>query len=356
MKKISLFAIVLLLILGCQNTKKIPLAEENTVKEDVKTVSDTLYILASDDFFSSGLVDSLANSFLKESQTILIWENGGSKKELINKLAESTFYNYPDLVLGLSNVFLTELDSLNIFQKLDDIFFSNVRSNNRFDKQKRFLPYQYNYLALIKKSSNKLAFPNSFGALQKEEYFNKLVISDAINTEIGRALFNNIEGIFKFHGYAACWSRIKGSLFAITDTESEAFDIFWEQEDKFLVQAVTKVIEGYETGYPPTMQFAYLSEGSYKIINSLAITNRCRNQHKAEVFLLWLHKAETQSMIVKTTNWYPIIEIATKSLGHRIIDYPKATMNNKIDQRVVAKYLSDWLDYWKIYKESYYGK
>lgn len=329
-------------------------ARDNLVEvQEKKIVSDSLYVLASNDFFSVALIDSLSQRFLKDSNTQLIWENAGSKKELIDKLAESDFYNYPDLVMGLSNTFLTELDSLDIFRELDDLYFSKVRSNNRFDKQKRFVPYQYSYLALIKKTSNPSIPPTSFGVMQKEEYFDKIIISDALSTEVGRALFNNIEGLFKFHGYAACWNRIKGSLYAITDTEEEAFNLFWENDDKYLFQVVTKVIEGYEAGYQPTMDFTYMTEGSYKLINSTAITKRCQNNTKAEVFLLWLHKPDIQSLIVKNTNWYPIVEVAKKSPGHKIIDYPEVVMNSKINQRVVAKYLADWLDYWKIYREKF---
>lgn len=353
MKKLLLLLLLIVsLCLACQKRK-----EENKVTQEVDlikdVVTDSLYVLATDDFFNLSLTDSLSQRFMDESQTKLIWENGGDKKEIIDRLAESNFQNYPDLILGLSNVFLTELDSLDIFLELPDIFFSNVRSNNNFDKQRRFLPYQYSYLALIKKTSDRSSLPTSFGVMQKEEYFDKIIISDAISTEIGRALFNNIEGIFKFHGYAACWNRIKGALYRITDTEEEAFDLFWDNDDKYIFQVVTKVIEGYEAGYSPTMAFTYLTEGSYKLIHSTAITQRCRNKTKAEVFLLWLHKAEIQSLIVKSTNWYPIVETATKSQGHRIIDYPDLVMNSKINQKVVAKYLADWLDYWKIYREKF---
>ena len=349
---VLIFICLLFVLTGC----KAEANEEGSLDKEFSsqvTVTDTLRVLATEDFFDLNLTDSLSIRFLEESQTKLLWENGGSKKHIIDMLAESSFYTYPDLVLGLSNVFYTELDSLEIFSNLDDIFFSKVRSNNRFDKKKRFVPYQYSYLALLKKSTNKMPLPISFGVMQKEEYFDKIIISDAIETEMGRALFNNIEGVFKFHGYAACWNRIRGSIYEIANDENEAFDLFWDNEDKFIFQTVTKVIEGYEPGYAPTMDFAYMSEGSYKLIHSAAITNRCQSKVKAEVFLLWLHKPETQSLIVKLTNWYPILEVASKSEGHRIIDYPKTVMNNKINQRVVSKYLADWLDYWKKYREKF---
>lgn len=345
--------VTFLLLLSCKSEQP---EVNNTIKTKKKKtakkiiVKDTLRVLVSNDFVELNLIDSLSQGFLEESNTKILWENGGNKKDIIEKLATSSFENYPDLVLGLSNVFLTELDSLDIFRSLDNVYFSKVRSNNRFDKKKRFVPYQYSYLALIKKSSNKSKMPISFGELQEEDYFDKVIIPDALGTEIGRALFNNIEGIFKFHGYAACWNRIRGSIFAVVDDEKEAFDRFWDEDDKFIFYPVTKVIAGYEAGYPQTMDFSYMSEGSYKIIHSAAITKRCMNETKAEVFLLWLHKSETQSLIVKATNYYPIVEVAAKSQGHRIIDYPKNVMNNKINQKVVAKYLSEWLDFWKVYK------
>ncbi len=349
---IIFFAMILLLIACKSEIKEDNILVEEAVPKEI-IVTDSLYVLATEDFFELNLVDTLAQGFLEKSHTKIIWENGGTKKQLIDKLAESSFISYPDLVLGLSNVFQTELDSLDIFRKLDDLYFSKVRSNNRFDKDKRFVPYQYSYLALIKKSSNKSEMPISFGVMQKEEYFDKIIIPDALNTEIGRALFNSIEGVFKFHGYAACWNRIKGSIFLIVDDEKEAFDKFWEYDDKYLFYPVTKVIDGYAAGYPQTMDYSYMAEGSYKLIHSSAITKRCKNSTKAEVFLLWLHRPETQSLIVKATNWYPIVEVASKSEGHRIIDYPKTVMNNKINQKVVAKYLSEWLDFWKIYKAKF---
>lgn len=316
-------------------------------------VKDSLYVLATDEFFDLNLTESLSLQFLRENKTKLIWENGGDKRHIIDKLADSSYQTYPDIVLGLSNVFLTELESLNIFKPLADIYFSKVRSNNRFDKGKRFVPYQFSYLALIKKSKNKSILPTSFGVMQKEEYFDKIIVPDAVETETGRALFNNIEGIFQFKGYAACWNRIKGSIFAIVDDENEAFDKFWELDNKFIFCPVTRVIEGYATGYPPSMEFSYMAEGGYRIIHSAAITKRCRNVSKAEVFLLWLHKPETQSRIVCATNWYPIVESATKSEGHRIIDYPKTVMNSKIDQKLVAIYLAEWLEFWKVYKDKF---
>lgn len=356
MKKINLFKIILattiLLLIAC----KAEVSDNNTIQipEAKKIIiTDTLRVLATEDFFEFSLQDSLSKNFLEKNRTKLIWENAGNGKEIIDMLANSSFDNYPDLVLGLSNVFKTELDSLDIFQSLDDLYFSKVRSNNRFDKKRRFVPYEYSFLSLIKKSSDKSIMPISFGVMQKEEYFDKIIISDAINTEFGRALFNNIEGVFKFHGYAACWNRIKGSLFFIADSDKEAFDKFWEHDDKYIFYPVTKVIDGYESGFSPTMEFTYMAEGSYKIIHSAAITKRCQNISKAEVLLLWLHKAQTQSLIVKTTNWYPIVEVATKSEGHRIIDYPETVMNNKINQKVVNKYLSQWLDYWKKYRENF---
>ncbi len=347
-----LFGVVILLI-SCKskNIEEQIEINDNECKEIV--INDTLHVLATEDFFELNLIDSLTQKFLAKSNTLLKWENGGTKKQIIDKLAESSFRDYPDIVLGLSNVFQTELDSLDIFRSLDDLYFSKVRSNNRFDKQKRFVPYQYSYLALIKKSSNQSELPISFGVLQDEEYFDKVIIPDALGTEIGRALFNNIEGVFKFHGYAACWNRIRGSIFLIVDDEKEAFDKFWDYDDKFIFYPVTKVVEGYESGYPQTMNFTYMAEGTYKLIHSAAITYRCKNNKKAEVFLLWLLRPETQSSIVKATNWYPILEVAPKSQGHRIIDYPNIVMNNKINQKVVAKYLSEWLDFWKTYKEKF---
>lgn len=353
MKKVFyiIAVIILLLVLSCKkdNNNNNQIIKEYNIQEII--ITDTLRILASEDFFELNLVDSLSQQFLDENRIKLIWENGGNKKELINKLANSNYHAYPDLVLGLSNVFRTELDSLDIFESLDDLYFSKVRSNNRFDKRKRFLPYEYSYLSLIKKSSDNSVLPISFGVLQKEEYFDKLIISDAIDTEFGRALFNNIEGIFKFHGYAACWNRIQGSIFEIVDDDKQAFEQFWKYDDKYIFYPVTKVIEGYEHGFAPTMAFSYMSEGSYKIIHSVAITRGCQNRGSAEIFLLWLHKAQTQSLIVKANNWYPIVETASKSEGHRIIDYPKTIMNNKINQKVVEQYLSQWLDYWKRYRE-----
>ena len=343
---------MILLIIACKSEKQ----DNNVIQEDKPEeiiITDTLRILASDDFFEFNLADSLSQQFIEKNRIQLVWENGGNKKQLIEKLANSNYHDYPDVVLGLSNVFKTELDSLDIFQPLDDLYFSKVRSNNRFDQKKRFVPYEYSYLSLIKKSSNNSVLPISFGELQKEDYFDKIIISDAIDTEFGRALFNNIEGIFKFHGYAACWNRIRGSIFQIEDDDNEAFDKFWKYDDKYIFYPVTKVIDGYEPGYPPTMAYTYMSEGSYRIIHSAAITKGCQNTGKAEVFLLWLHKPQTQSLIVNTTNWYPILEIATKSEGHRIIDYPKTVMNNKINDKVVTKYLSQWLDYWKNYREKF---
>ncbi len=354
MKKLLHITIVLslLLLISCKNKTE---SETFVVKEESQQISatDSLHVLATEEFFELALIDSLSQKFLEESKTKLIWENGGSKKEIIDKLAESDFLNYPDLVLGLSNVFYTELDSLDIFRSLKDVYFSNVRSNNRFDKSKRFVPYQYSYLALIKKTSNKNSMPKSFGVMQKEEYFDKIIICDAIETEYGRALFNQIEGIFKFHGYASCWNRIKGGIFSIEDNENDAWGNFWKHDDKYIFHPVTDVIHGYEAGYPPTMEYIYMAEGSYKMIHSAAITQRCKNITKAEVFLLWLHKLDTQSFIVKNTNWYPIIEYADKSEGHRVIDFPTKVINHKINQRVVEKYLAEWLDYWKIYKRNF---
>ena len=347
-----LFGVVILLI-SCKSKNIEEQVDINDKGDKEIVINDTLHVLATEDFFELNLIDSLTQKFLAKSNTLLKWENGGTKKQIIDKLAESSFRDYPDIVLGLSNVFQTELDSLDIFRSLDDLYFSKVRSNNRFDKQKRFVPYQYSYLALIKKSSNQSELPISFGVLQDEEYFDKVIIPDALGTEIGRALFNNIEGVFKFHGYAACWNRIRGSIFLIVDDEKEAFDKFWDYDDKFIFYPVTKVVEGYESGYPQTMNFTYMAEGAYKIIHSAAITHRCKNNKKAEIFLLWLLRPETQSSIVKATNWYPILEVAPKSQGHRIIDYPNIVMNNKINQKVVAKYLSEWLDFWKTYKEKF---
>jgi len=356
MKKTLLFSFIIFAVVLVITACKVNVNQEPVVNEEVKQIiipKDTLQVLATEEFFALSLIDSLSQKFLEESQTKLEWENGGTKKQIIDKLATASFHTYPDVVLGLSNVFYTELDSLEIFRSLENVFFSKVRSNNRFDKKMRYVPYQYSYLALIKKASDKSIMPSSFGVMQKVEYFDKIIISDAIETESGRAFFNNIEGIFKFHGYASCLNRIKGSLFLIMDDEKEAFEKFWEHDDKYIFYPVTKVIEGYEAGYPSTMDFTYMAEGSYKLIHSAAITNRCKNKTKAEVFLLWLHKPETQSLIVKSTNWYPIVEVAPKSEGHRIIDYPKTVMNNKINPKVVKRYLSEWLDYWKIYKRKF---
>ena len=350
---LSVFAVLIILNFGCK--KEVEDIEQTKKKAKIIKVvaEDTLYVLATEDFFRLSLADSLSKKFLKENRTQLIWENGGDKKNIIDKIRDNDFVNYPDLMLGLSNVFLTELDSLEIFKTLPKVYLSNVRSHNRVDKTSRFVPYEYSYLALIKKSDNKTEMPFSFGVMQKEVYFDKIIISDAINTEAGRALFNNIEGIFKYHGYAACWNRIKGSLYSIKESEKEAFDEFWEMDNKYLFFPVTTVIEGYEPGYPQTMDYVYMAEGTYKLIHSAAISERCANPSKAEVFMLFLHKTDVQSLLVTKTKWYPVVESAPKSAGHSIIDFPPTVMNNKISQNVVAQYLAEWLEYWQIFKKKF---
>lgn len=354
--KLLLFIVLvlaLLFIVGCK--AKVDEVKEITEESVVPAIIavDRLYILATEEFFELSLADSLSEKFLHECKTELIWENGGDRRTIINKLRDSDYANYPDLIMGLSNVFLTELDSLEIFKPVNKVFFSNVRANNRFDKSDRFIPYEYSYLALIKKSANNAAMPFSFGVMQKEEYFDKIIIPDALTTEAGRALFNNIEGIFKYHGYASCWNRIRGSLFSIKDSEKEAFDQFWELDDKYLFSPVTTVIEGYEPGYDQTMDYVYMAEGTYKLIHSVAISEECANLTKAEMFLLFIHKSNIQSLLVKATNWYPIVESAPKSEGHIIIDFPTNIMNGKISQKVVAQYLDLWLSYWEVFKKKF---
>ena len=345
--------LLLLFNVGCK--AKVDDVREVAEKVVVSAVEaeDRLYILATEEFFELSLADSLSEKFLHECKTELIWENGGDRKNIISKLRDSDYANYPDLIMGLSNVFLTELDSLEIFAPVNEVFFSNVRANNRFDKSSRFIPYEYSYLALIKKSADDSAMPFSFGVMQKEEYFDKIIIPDAFATETGRALFNNIEGVFKYHGYASCWNRIKGSLYSIKDSEKEAFDQFWELDDKYLFFPVTTVVEGYEPGYFQTMDYTYMAEGTYKLIHSVAISEGCANLTKAEMFLLFIHKSNIQSLLVKATNWYPIVESAPKSEGHIIIDFPTNIMNGKINQQVVAQYLDQWLGYWEVFKKNF---
>ncbi|OQY37155.1 MAG: hypothetical protein B6226_05485 [Candidatus Cloacimonetes bacterium 4572_65] len=294
MKRTIILLLVIIALVACQKENTPLPSVAKVVKSSAEAVSikDTLYILATKEIANSYLADSLASRFALDTNTLIKWESGGSQKELVDILRNKSYKQYPDLIMGLSNVFYAELDSLSIFKPIEKIYFSSVRTNNKYDKKRRFMPYEFTFLALVGKTDSKLEYPESWGELQQEKYYSRIVVPDAVDTEIGRAVFLNTMGIFKFHGYASCWKRVRGSIDAIVDSEKHAFDQFWSQKDKLIF------------------------------------------------------------LIVNKTNYYPVNEMATKSPGHRLISYPEKYVNDKIYKNIVSDYLEDWLNFWRRYKRS----
>lgn len=349
--KIKYVIIVTLVIffIGCKNQDNF--IEKDVALETSKTeYSDSLYILATEDFFVNSLNDTLSKKFAMEFNTRLIWENGGNKREIYDIFDTASFEYYPDIVLGISNVFYKEWNDINVFEKLRKIFFSNVRKNSKFDKKSRFVPYEYSYLVLVGKTDSKTRLPLGFGELQKEDYFNDLVLSDAINTEYGRALFNNIEAIFRYHGFLTCWYRLEGAILKIENDDEKAINTFLDSEpDKMIFLPVSELIPSFGDKNKSLFSYQYPQEGTYKIIHGAAVTSRSTNKEKAYSFILSLLNDKTQALIVKNNNWLPVNEVADKSENYKYINFPSRIINDKINFKNVNKYLELWLKEWKSY-------
>ncbi len=351
MKRIfALFCLSILLIACNSESDKNKKPKENHKNNNI-VAKDSLYILATDDFFETSLSNSLSQSFLEDSEIKLIWENGGSKKELIDCLAEVDYHNYPDLVLGLSNVFVTEIDSLDMFQNIGNFYFSKVRSDNKIPRHKNLLPYEFSFLTLIGKTKDSLDFPISFAELQLEKFYDKLILCDAIDTEIGRASFLNIVGIFKFHGYSSCFKMIKSSIDKIKSNENEAIKHFLEKPNRLIYTSISEVLK-LDNGNN-LLKFKYFPEGSFKIIHSAGITKHTKKQDSCEKFLVFLHKTEIQEAISTATKHYPVNASAKRHESFRRLNFPDKYVNSKVKQWVVDKHLADWIEYWKKYRRGY---
>ena len=252
-------------------------------------------------------------------------------------------YPKADILLGLNDTHLSELEKLNIFASYQGLNYQKLPKNLQLDKKKRFIPFDYGHLAFMYDSQKIKNPPQSLEDLTQPRFKNKIVIESASTSAPGLSFLYWTILKYGESGFLDYWQKLSKNILTITPGWGSAYGMFTAGETPVVLSYVTS--EAYHKIVESDDRFkaALFQNGHYLQIEFATILKKSKNLKLAQSFIDFMLSDFFQNTI-PTSNWmYPAISYQKLPTGYPDFFSIKSLPLLKIDDPQKTK---EWLKNW----------
>ena len=328
MKKNILFFLFLLVLFAC-----------NSKREDNHKADSQLKILVPEEYFAEDFWNETAQDFENTFSCKINLEKFADSQQILDSLKTET----ADLILGMNNSLLVPVlrESVLVSYKPTGIY--QVKRKFIFDESYHLIPYDFCYLAVTFNEEEISFDPQTFGEMQDGKWENKIIVSNPLESGIGKAVFLWSVATFNGNGFGHFWRSIKNNLFAVTSTQREAYDLFLAGEAPIVLSEST--FENYLNDFYPNKKYSSFipEEGGFLLIEAVGILESSQNKKLAEQFVEYLLTEEFQKKILRQKYKYPVNE----NLNFEPNLSPEIDVTDNLSLRELNENYFYWLKRWK---------
>ncbi|MBV7434938.1 thiamine ABC transporter substrate-binding protein [Cardiobacteriaceae bacterium TAE3-ERU3] len=241
-----------------------------------------------------------------------------------------------DVIVGLDNQSIADVLDTGLVADLKEPIAT------RFGDAKDAIPFDYGYLAFIKRKDSDVPALNSLNDLANASNDLTIAIEDPRTSSVGASMLAWAES--ETENPAEFWRNLKPKLSAITSGWSEAYSLFTGGNVDMVLSYTTSPIYHQIVEDDNNYEAILFDQPHYEQIEYAVALKHAAEPQLAEDFLHYLIKPETQESIALTNWMYPVVDGV--ELPAAFTDAPRPEGEN-LPPAEVAKDMPKWLDTWK---------
>lgn len=241
-----------------------------------------------------------------------------------------------DVILGLDNQSISDALATKQIAELTQPV------TTRFGVSKESVPFDYGYLAFIKRKDSDIPSFDSLMALANADNNLTIAIEDPRTSSVGASML--AWAATETDSAADFWRNIKPKLSAITGGWSEAYSLFTNGSVDLVLSYTTSPIYHQMAEQDDSYQAILFDQPHYEQIEYAVALKNAAEPQLAQDFLHYLLTPETQRTIALNNWMYPTVEGI--ELPPAFADAPRPKGEN-LPPEEVAKDMPQWLDTWK---------
>lgn len=282
----------------------------------------------------------ISKAFEAECDCTINWLTAEDSVMMLRRLQLENEALEADVILGLDNQSIADALNTGLVAKLKQPI------NTRFGTAKAAVPFDFGYLAFIKRKAKLKAdsIPdiNSLDELANTKLPLKIAIEDPRTSSVGASMLAWV--VMNTDNPKTFWSNIKPKLSAITKGWSEAYSLFTNGNVDMVLSYTTSPIYHQIVEKNNAYTALLFDKPHYEQIEYAVALKHAAEPKLAEDFLHYLVQPETQKEIALSNWMYPVIDGV--DLPKAFTDAPRPKGEN-LPPEEVAKDMPGWLNTWK---------
>jgi thiamine transport system substrate-binding protein len=265
-----------------------------------------LVIYTVDSFADWGLADSTIATFKTLNQCEVRLEKFTGGGPMMERLLSERKNPVADVVYGLDATYLAAVTRGNLLATYKSSQLNFVDDKFEFDRSGRLSPVAYSYLAFMYDTLSVAQPPEFFGAMQSEEWKNKLILPDPRTTGQGRSLLLWTYSLYGGEGFMPFWKSLTGTVNTTNPSFDAAYGTFLASTAPMVLNYATR--EAYHVREHETKRYRMFipQEGSFKYIEGVGITQGSKRAQLARKFVDYCLSEPFQKRIPTTLWMFPV--------------------------------------------------
>ncbi len=241
-----------------------------------------------------------------------------------------------DVIVGLDNQSIAEALNTGLVAELQ------TPVTTRFGEANTAIPFDYGYLAFIKRKDSDIPKIDSLDALANVDDNLTIAIEDPRTSSVGAAMLAWAES--NTTDPAAFWRKLKPKLSAITGGWSEAYGLFTGGNVDMVLSYTTSPIYHQIVEGDDSYESIVFDHPHYEQIEYAIAFKHAAAPELAEAFLHYLISPKTQQSIALSNWMYPVIDNVELPAAFIGVLRPDGV---NLPPAQVADNMPGWLDTWK---------
>lgn len=241
-----------------------------------------------------------------------------------------------DIIVGLDNQSIADALDTDLVAELSQPI------STRFGDVKDAIPFDYGYLAFIKRKDSDVPELKSLDALANASNDITIAIEDPRTSSVGASML--AWAATETQNPAEFWRNLKPKLSAITGGWSEAYSLFTGGNVDMVLSYTTSPIYHQIVEDDNSYEAILFDQPHYEQIEYAVALKHAAEPKLAEDFLHYLVNPKTQESIALSNWMYPVVDGV--ELPEAFTDAPRPEGEN-LPPAEVAKDMPGWLNTWK---------
>ena len=309
----------------------------------IKVHANNLIIYTYDSFISEwGPGPIIEKIFEEKYQTNIEFITVNSAATLLTKIILEGSSTNADIVLGLEMNLLDDANNSNLFDEHSIKDLNETLSMPVQWESKKFIPYNYGYLAFVYNNKKFNKPPKSMKELINDTEA-RIVIQDPRTSTPGLGLLTWMKSIYGENS-AAEWKKLNKKIVTVTKGWTDSYyNIFLKGEADMVLSYSTSPAAHIMFENNNDYTALNFEEGNYLSIEFAGILKSSKNKFAAKNFMNFILSEDFQSVIPSTNIMYPVIKINKLPESFRTLKIPKAL---QIESNIIRSNKEVWIQEW----------